>query len=170
MEIATVDEFVHYYGRLRERTLRVTSCIPPEKIEWSYAEGKFTFGGILRHIAAIERYMWAEVVHLRPNRYRGCGIEMANGYDKVLDFLNELHGESLDLFSQLSESDMQRKCVTPKGASITTWKWLRALCEHEIHHRGQIYTYLGILGISTPPLYGLTSEEVAERGEHDSKP
>lgn len=34
------------------------------------------------------------------------------------------------------------------------------MMEHEIHHRGQLYTYLGILNIKTPPIFGLTSEEV----------
>jgi len=37
------------------------------------------------------------------------------------------------------------------------------MVEHEIHHRGQIYLYLAIQGVPTPPLYGLTSEEVAAR-------
>jgi uncharacterized damage-inducible protein DinB len=47
---------------------------------------------------------------------------------------------------------------------ITTWKWMRAMVEHEIHHRGQIYIYyLSLLEVTTPPLYGLTSEQVAER-------
>jgi uncharacterized damage-inducible protein DinB len=39
------------------------------------------------------------------------------------------------------------------------------MVEHEIHHRGQIFMYLGILGIATSPIYGLTSEEVRERSE-----
>jgi len=38
------------------------------------------------------------------------------------------------------------------------------MVEHEIHHRGQLYTYLGLLGVPTPPLYGLTAEQAAERG------
>jgi len=42
------------------------------------------------------------------------------------------------------------------------WKWMRAMVEHEIHHRGELYIYLNLLGIKTPPMYGLTSEEVAE--------
>lgn len=46
---------------------------------------------------------------------------------------------------------------------IATWKWLRAMCKHEIHHRGQIYAYLGMLGVAAPPLFGLTSEQVRER-------
>ena len=52
--------------------------------------------------------------------------------------------------------------MTPAGAEITVWKWLRSMIEHEIHHRGQIYTYLHLLEQESPPLYGLTSEQVKE--------
>lgn len=38
------------------------------------------------------------------------------------------------------------------------------MTEHEIHHRGQIYFCLSMLDVPTPPLYGLTSEQVIERG------
>ncbi|GEM_PF-4285679 len=34
-----------------------------------------------------------------------------------------------------------------------------------IHHRGQSYLYLLMLDVETPPLYGLTSEEVFEKSE-----
>jgi uncharacterized damage-inducible protein DinB len=69
------------------------------------------------------------------------------------------------VFRSLTAADLEKKCVTPGGTPITVWKWLRAMVEHEIHHRAQIYTYLGILGIPTPPIYGLTSEQVRERSE-----
>jgi uncharacterized damage-inducible protein DinB len=41
-----------------------------------------------------------------------------------------------------------------------TWKWLQMMTEHEAHHRGQIYSMLGFMGVPSPPLYGLTSQEV----------
>ena len=37
------------------------------------------------------------------------------------------------------------------------------MVEHEIHHRGQLYLLLSMLGVATPPIYGLTSEEVRAR-------
>ncbi|HTC89154.1 MAG TPA: DinB family protein [Bryobacteraceae bacterium] len=60
MEILNIEPCLHYYERLRERTVEVAGCIPPDAIEWTYAPGKFSFGDILRHLAAIERYMYAE--------------------------------------------------------------------------------------------------------------
>ena len=42
MEITTIAPFLDYFDRVRERTMRVVACIPPEKIEWRAAEGKFT--------------------------------------------------------------------------------------------------------------------------------
>lgn len=107
--------------------------------------------------------MYAETVAGRPSRYAGCGRELANGYDAVVEYFERLHAESVAIFSQLSDQDLASKCRTPADADITTWKWLRAMCEHEAHHRGQLYLMLNLLEVPTPPLYGLTSEEVRAR-------
>jgi uncharacterized damage-inducible protein DinB len=74
--------------------------------------------------------------------------------------LDRLDAESMEIIGALRDADLTRKCRTPAGIEITTWKWLRAMCEHEAHHRGQIYLMLNMLEVPTPPLFGLTSEEV----------
>src|SRR5215213_5656686 len=163
MEKETVESFLEYFERIRERSLRVIRSIPPGKIDWTYREGKFTFADIIRHLAAIERYMYAENVQLKPSRYPGHGKELADGYEGVLEYMNRMHAEAVEIFRLLRDEDLELRCVTPGGGSITIWKWLRAMVEHEVHHRGQIYLYLGMLDIETPPLYGLTSEEVRAR-------
>lgn len=163
MIIETIEPFLDHFERVRARTLRVIKCIPPEKLDWTYKEGKFTLGDLVRHIAAAERYMFAENVQFKPSRYPGHLKELADGYADVLKFLNTAHAEAVAIFRGLSDEDLQKKCTTPGGTQITVWKWLRAMIEHEIHHRGQIYLYLAMLDVPTPPLYGLTSEEVLER-------
>jgi uncharacterized damage-inducible protein DinB len=67
-------------------------------------------------------------------------------------------------FRALTPEMLAAKCATPADAKLTTWKWLRMMPEHEIHHRGQLYTMLGMLNVETPPLYGMTSAEVKQRG------
>jgi uncharacterized damage-inducible protein DinB len=166
MEITSIGPFLDYYERIRERTTKVIKCIPPDRIDWTYKEGKFTFADLIRHVAAIERYMYAETVQLKPSRYPGHGKDLADGYDNVLAFMERAHRESVEIFGRLSDEDLKKKCLTPGGTPITIWKWLRALVEHEIHHRAQIYTYLAMIEIPTPPIYGLTSEQVFQKSEH----
>lgn len=169
MEIRSVSQFLEYWKSVRQRTRRVVMCIPPERLEWTHRAGAFTLGDLVRHLAAIERYMYAETVAGRPSCYAGCGRELADGYDAVLAFLDRLHAESHVIIGSLNGDDLERKCTTPAGVPITTWKWLRAMVEHEAHHRGQIYMMLNMLDVPTPPLYGLTSEEVRARSVRPSE-
>ncbi len=168
-----MTEIIDYFDRVRDRTMRVAAYIPPEHIDWSYKGGKYTLGDILRHLGSLERWMFAENAQRRPSRYPGYGRELADGYDATVEYLRRMHDESMVIFRSLSEEDLQQKCMTPGGAELRIGKWLRSMVEHEIHHRGQIYVYLGILGIAAPPIYGLTEEEVRKRslsGRHDGAP
>ena len=163
MEITDIKLFLNYYTKIKNRTKRLFDYIPNDKIEWTYQSGKFTIGDIIRHLANIERMMYAENVQHLPSLYNGCGINYAEGYENVIKFYNEQHLASMAIFSKLSNVDLLKKCKTPAGIEITIWKWMRAMVEHEVHHRGQLYIYLGMLNIETPPIYGLTSEEVIEK-------
>jgi uncharacterized damage-inducible protein DinB len=163
MEIRSVAQFLAYWDSVRARTTRVVACIPPDRLEWSFRPGTFTPGDLVRHLATIERYMYAETVAGRPSRYQGCDRELADGLPAVMAFFHRLDAEAKEIIGSLSDEDLTRKCETPAGAPITTWKWLRAMVEHEVHHRGQIYLMLSMLEVPTPPLFGLTSEEVRAR-------
>ena len=163
MEIKTINPFLEYYEKIRARTKTAIAQVPADKINWTYLEGKFTFADLIRHLAAIERFMYAENVKLKPSRYPGHGKELADGYQNILAYMDQMHQESMQIFTSLSDQDLQKKCTTPGGIEITVWKWLRAMIEHEIHHRGQIFTYLSMLEVKTAPVFGLTSEEVFDR-------
>ncbi len=163
MEIRTIAPFLEYWESFRGRTRLVVSSIPPDKIDWTYAPGKFTLGDLARHLATIERYMYAETVGGNPSCYSGCGKELAPRHEDVIAFMDRLDNESIAIFRTLTDEDLQNKCVTPAGIRITVWKWLRAMVEHEAHHRGQIFIMLGMIGVETRPLFGLTAEEVRAR-------
>ena len=152
--------FLDYLKSVHGRTRRVVACIPAADLEWAPAPGKWSFGDLVRHLAGIERWMYGETVQGRPSRYAGHGRDLADGLDNVVAYYDRLHEESTAIFASLTDAQLSGKCTTPAGAPITTWKWLRAMLEHEAHHRGQIYMMLSLRGVKTPPLYGLTEEEV----------
>jgi DinB superfamily len=69
------SKLVDYFDRICDRTMRVIACIPPEKIDWTYMPGKYTLADLVRHLGAIERWMFAENSQRRPSRYPGHGPE-----------------------------------------------------------------------------------------------
>jgi uncharacterized damage-inducible protein DinB len=163
VRIDSAAEFVEYWKGVRHRTWRAIEKIRAEDLEWTYAPGRWTIGDIVRHLAGIERDMYAENVAGRLSRYPGHGRELADGLDAVREYHRRKHEEAQAIFASLTGEQLAGKCTTPAGTPITTYKWLRAMVEHEAHHRGQLYMMLGMRGVSVPPLYGLTEEEVKAR-------
>jgi uncharacterized damage-inducible protein DinB len=158
-----IGPFLRWFEGVRRRTRALAEAVPADLVEKATVPGRFTPGDILRHIAATERWMWGENARLRPSRYPGHGPELAEGKTAVLAYLDEMHAQTVEILEGLGPEDLERRCSTVGGVDLPVWKWLRLMVEHEIHHRGQLYETLGVLGIQTPPLYGLTEPQVRER-------
>lgn len=158
---AELTGFLDYLDSVHARTRRVVLCIPPALLEWVPAPQRWSAGDQVRHLAAIERWMYAETVSGRPSRYEGHGKVLADGLPAVMAYYDAMHAESRAIFAALTPEQWAGRTTTPAGATISTWKWLRAMLEHEAHHRGQLYLTLGLQGIVTPPIYGLSEPELA---------
>lgn len=163
MEITSIGAFLKYFESVRARTRRIAALIPADELEFRPRPGMFSCGDLVRHIAGTERYLFVENALGRPSTYPGHDESLAAGLENTLRYLDALHAESVALLGGLTQEDLNGRCTTVAGVDITTWKWLRAMVEHEIHHRGQIYVLLSLRGVQTPPLYGLTEPQVKER-------
>src|SRR3974390_2653668 len=119
MEITMIQPFLRYFTSVRERTLRVVRCVPPATLDWTYARGRFTLGDLLRHIAVTERYLFAENVQGRPSRYTSHGKEFGESYEQILLLMDNLHKQSMEIFPNLTDEDLQKNCPTPGGVPIT---------------------------------------------------
>lgn len=160
MDMRDPSVFLDYLGSVHARTRRLVAHIPADALEWAPGPGRWSAGDQVRHLAGVERWMYAETVAGRPSRYPGHGRALADGLDAVTAYYDRLHAEAVAIFGSLTPEALTGKTTTPAGAAITTWKWLRAMLEHEAHHRGQLYLTLGLLGVETPPLYGLSEPKL----------
>ena len=104
--------------------------------------------------------MYAENILGRPSTYPGHNSALACGLEEVRGYLERCHAESLAVFAGLTEVQLLGSCQTPAGAPLAVWKWLRAMTEHEAHHRGQLYLMASLRGRKVAPLFGLTEAEV----------
>ncbi len=160
MEIKTIESFLNYFGKVRQGTNRIIQVIPKDKMNWTYKSGKFTIADIIRHIASIERNLFAELVAGNKPCYQGCGKELADGYDEVLLYFDEMHEQSLQIFNSLNDEDLNRKITTLSNAETKIGSFLRALIIHEVHHCGALCIYLNLLDVATPSIFGLTEQQV----------
>lgn len=162
-----IETFLKQYKSVRKRTLKLIEVVQAQHLDFAYKKGKFTIADQIRHIAAIERYLYAETLIGKASAYRGCGKELADGYDNIMRFFNQAHQETIDIIGSLTDRSLEEKCYTPTGYAIKKSKWLELLIEHEIHHRAELYLYLNLLDLKTPPMYGLTAEEVEQFSKNE---
>ena len=170
MESQSVSEFLKYWRGFRGRTRRTLSAFPADAGPWRPAEGAFCVADLTRHLGRTERDFFVARVCGVPARV-AVGPEAALGkgdtvLSSALSELDALHDESCAMLADLEKREgdraHQRRITTPVGAEIAAWKWLRAMCEHEAHHRGQLSLYLRMLGVDPPPIFGHKAEAVGE--------
>ncbi len=162
MQNKSVKEFIKYYERTREITKQVIGVIPLDKMDWTYRNGKFTIADLVRHIAAIERNVFIEVIQGKKSTYKGCRSELADGYKNVINYFDEMHLQSIEILRALDDDDLLIEVRTLDGKITSAANFLRALIVYEVHHRGAQCIYLNLLGVKTPPVIGLMEEEVIE--------
>ncbi len=171
METQSVAEFLKYWRGFRQRTRRTLAAFPKDSGPWRPAEGAFCVADLARHLGRAERDFFMARVCGVPARV-ALGAEAALGRAEACDLdgalaeLDALHEESCTMLANLEAREgrdaMLRRITTPVGADITAWKWLRAMCEHEAHHRGQLVLYLRMRGVEPPPIFGHKAEAVGE--------
>lgn len=171
MEAQSVSEFIKYWRGFRGRTRRTLGAFPADAGSWRPVEGAFCVADLTRHLGRAERDFFVVRVCGGPPRVAlGAEAALGKGGDTdlkvALTELDALHEESCGMLADLENREgsdaLQRRVTTPVGAEITAWKWLRAMCEHEAHHRGQLALYLRMLGLDPPPIFGHKAEAVGE--------
>lgn len=161
VEIHSIKSFLKYFSSIRGRTNRIIGEIPEEKINWAPSETSFSFAEIIIHIANTEYEVYIQNIMQRKSIYSGHQRNGILTKHDLIRYLEKNHEKTLEELLTLSDKDLHNRCETAAGASISIWKLLRVMIEHEIHHRGQIFTYLNLLGIKTTPIFGLRSEELS---------
>jgi len=61
--------------------------------------------------------------------------------------------------------------IDTPGRTLSGWRLLMMMLEHEVHHRSQIDTYAGLEGWPVPDIFGRSAESIttlqdAERAKH----
>lgn len=159
--INDVESFIAYFNGIRRRTLTFAQAIPSDQINWSPEKDAFTFGDILRHLAAVEKITVSAVVDERWQAYPGHSSDVAQDPNEIIGYLEATHDAAMQMLRTMPDSELQSPRTALTGQTLRAWRLLMSIIEHEIHHRSQLASYLTMLGIRPPQIFGLGVEDVA---------
>jgi uncharacterized damage-inducible protein DinB len=159
--IASMREFTEYFDGVRRRTVGFFRMIPPDMIDWTPRDGEYSCGDIVRHVAVSES-MFSGVVADGVWRYDGHARELGASLDEALAMLDARHTAAARALTKAGDAALAqvRPALEPGGRPIRGWRVLMAMCEHEVHHRSQLASYLTLMGIEAPDIFGLGVEDV----------
>lgn len=161
--ITSVEAYCKYFEGVRRRTLNYVQTIPPTKVDWSPAEGRFSCGDLVRHLAATE-LTYVGVVVDGHWRYQGhAPTDQTRTLEDIITHLNTAHEIAMAKLKTLPDSELNAPRPAPdaKDYPIKAWRWLMLMAEHEIHHRSELASYLTQMGYQPPQIYGISAEELA---------
>lgn len=151
-----------YKKAIRQRTLNVLKKVPEDKLNWRPAPGVLSLGQLIHHIGQADM-AWTKVLReewdlnqfLQIRRNMDL-LEVIGEVESLTDELEGLeitHQEVLKWIATQSDEGLEKTYEGP-ARKITAREIVLGLCEHESHHRGQISTYLRLIGVEEPQPWG----------------
>ncbi len=152
-----------YFGMVNGVTLRAIAALDDRDLDFRPRPGMRTPRELVYHIYSQERLL-AEAA-----RAGKMTLDMANRSNPedpsaagelgglttvhdVLTYASTCHDAAERIFQGLSETDVARQVESPFG-SYPAWQYFIFAYDEHWHHRGQLYSYLRLLGKEPPMLY-----------------
>ena len=146
----TKSSFLKYWANVRKLTLRLFDLFPEDRFEYRPVETVRSVAEQFDHILIVELYTRIGMVTGQWSLAPFSG-ERDLSRNRLRDKLYNEHKKTLGLLGLLAEGQFMRIYDTPFGA-ISGEIIIYEAIDEEIHHRGNLYTYLRMLGIEPPQM------------------
>jgi len=150
MSCPETEHFVNNWNRIHKQTARALAAAPDDQLDWRPGEGMFTLRELVRHIPEAE----SALVHtaLAGTMQKGELDLSTASVEEIVRAYKESHERLVAEVAKLTREQLNED-IEAFGRTMRRVVLLWAMTEHEIHHRGQYYTYLHLAGVKPPPLY-----------------
>ncbi len=148
MEIELLTEFCK---SVRGSTIKRLELVPEGYENWKVSSGALSFAEIAKHIIDLDYWLLEKVRNpdTKSIETENAIIKNCNRieYKELITGLKEVLGKKIGFINTLDEDKLKVKINDDAYNSEVSLSWLilRRNIDHEIHHRGQIATYLRVL-------------------------
>jgi uncharacterized damage-inducible protein DinB len=143
------QEMFTRWNKVRQGLLDALDKLSDEQLDFTPRAGLWSVREIVVHIAGTEDG-WLR--HYAANRWHENLLKPADYPTRasLKTLLDEQHAVTTVQFADDIEAALARVCTLPWGPQVTMDWAVWHVMEHEIHHRGEIYLMLGLLGHEAP--------------------
>jgi uncharacterized damage-inducible protein DinB len=150
MSCPETERFVRNWNRIHKDTSRALRTAPDEHLNWRPKEGMFTLGELLRHMPEAESALVRSAI---AGSTQKAGLDLTD--KSVTQIATAFENEHEELAREVANLTLEQLSeeVEFHGQKMRRKVLLSAMTEHEIHHRGQLFTYYRLLGVEPPNLH-----------------
>ena len=151
--VTHLDPLIANWSRVHKQSARLMKSAPSDKYDWKPSETGMPLGELINHLYIAEALFADSAV---TGGFDKDKLPAAiNNTEELIAAFDKSHEASVAKVATLTAEQMG-DMVAPFGPEKAMPRafLLQVMLEHEIHHRGQLYTYLRILGCECPPLFG----------------
>jgi uncharacterized damage-inducible protein DinB len=152
-----------YFNLVHAVTLRAISAFADNELDFRPRPGMRTPRDLIFHIYSQEKTLAEAAQHgqFTLNLANRCNPEEPSAaaelkalvsVSDVIAYAQECHRAAETIFRSMSEEEIARHVESPFGA-YSAWQYFLFAYDEHWHHRGQLYTYLRLLGKEPPMLY-----------------
>lgn len=136
---------------IRESSLGRFRSVPFAHVNWRPTPRALSIAELAQHLVDADRWLFDKLQNPGLAGMKAVAgtltLSCADDYDGLLGLLVTTGLERSRLISSMTTADLEGSIPDDRfGGDVTTW-WVvvRGNLDHEIHHRGQLATYLRIL-------------------------
>ena len=147
---------------VRAKTRNLYPKIPADKITWAPDPKALTLGQLIRHLRQAEAGLLDVVrkgswwyLEERIGPVLTSYVGPATDKDAEIKQFEDTHAATIAFLREAPEEVLDREYRSERlNRSVKGWAIILGMAEHEAHHRGQLATYLRLLGEPSPSPYG----------------
>jgi uncharacterized damage-inducible protein DinB len=143
-------ELFSHWAVVRRGLLAALDQVSEEQLGFVPREGLWSLGTVARHIAEAEEGWFRHVVRRELATWPEFKGKDYPTVDSIKQVLTSVHQRTESYLATIDVADLERIIHTPWDEDIPLRWIVWHVLEHEIHHRGEIYLMLGLMGMEAP--------------------
>jgi len=145
----TAEQLLAYLEEIHEVNLRCVEMISPEQLDFRPAPEVMSVRELLYHMYVNQKFYVQTTISdmMDVNEYKQWMQLTPPDKRALLSFMRGVFSETQALLSDLQDPS---KTITTLAGPRTLFHLFVGELEHQLHHRGQLYTYIRLLGLQPP--------------------